>query len=61
LAVDSQGRLYVSQVSRISIFDTNGNYLNDFKATQAFGMTFNDKDELFVAARPFVVKYKVNL
>ena len=61
LAVDSQGRLYVSQVSRISIFDTNGNYLNDFKATQAFGMTFNDKDELFVAARPLVVKYKVNL
>ncbi|HEY8559717.1 MAG TPA: ribosomal protein L7/L12 [Pyrinomonadaceae bacterium] len=61
LAVDSQGRLYVSQVSRISVFDANGNYLNDFKATQAFGMTFNDQDELFVAARPFVVKYKVSL
>lgn len=61
LAVDSQGRLYVSQVSRISVFDPQGNYLNDFKATQAFGMAFNDKDELFVAARPFVVKYKVNL
>jgi ribosomal protein L7/L12 len=61
LAVDSQGRLYVSQVSRISIFDGSGNYLNDFKATQAFGMTLNDKDELFVAARPFVVKYKVQL
>lgn len=61
LAIDSQGRIYVSQVSRISIFDTNGNFLNDFKATQAFGMTFNDKDELFVAARPFVVKYKVSL
>lgn len=60
LAVDSQGRLYVSQVSRISIFDTNGNYLNDFKTTQAFGMTFNDADELFVASRPFVVKYKLN-
>ena len=61
LAVDSQGRLYVSQVSRISVFDSNGNYLNDFKTTQAFGMKFNDRDELFVAARPFVVKYKVNL
>ena len=60
LAVDSQGRLYVSQVSRISVFDTNGNYLNDFKTTQTFGMAFNEKDELFVAARPFVVKYKVN-
>lgn len=61
LAVDSQGRIYVSQVSRISVFDANGNFINDFKATQAFGVTLNDKDELFVAARPFVVKYKVNL
>jgi len=61
LAIDSQGRIYVSQVSRISVFDANGNFLNDFKATQVFGMTFNDKDELFVAARPFVVKYKVSL
>lgn len=61
LAVDSQGRIYISQVSRISVFDANGNYLNDFKTTQAFGMTLNDKDELFVAARPFVIKYKVNL
>jgi hypothetical protein len=61
LAVDSQGRLYVSQNLRISVFDTNGNFINDFKTTQAFGMAFNDRDELFVAARPFVVKYKVNL
>jgi sugar lactone lactonase YvrE len=61
LAVDSQGRLYVSQVSRIGIFDANGNFVNDFKTTQAFGMAFNDKDELFVAERPFVVKYKVSL
>ncbi len=60
LAVDSQGRIYASQVSRISIFDANGNYLTDFKTTQAFGMVFNDKDELFVASRPFVVKYKLN-
>lgn len=60
LAVDSQGRIYASQVSRISVFDANGNYLNEFKTTQAFGMTFNDKDELFVASRPFVVKYKLN-
>jgi len=61
LAVDSQGRLYVSQISRISLFDANGNFVNDFKANQAFGMALNDKDELFVAARPFVAKYKVNL
>jgi DNA-directed RNA polymerase subunit RPC12/RpoP len=61
LAVDSQGRLYVSQVSRVSVFDAGGNFLNDFQATQAFGMALNERDELFAAARPFVVKYKLNL
>lgn len=60
MAVDSQGRFYASQISRISIFDENGNYLNEFKTTQAFGITFNDADELFVATRPFVIKYKLN-
>lgn len=60
LTIDSQGRLYASQVSRISIFDENGNYLNEFKTTQAFGMAFNDADNLFVASRPFVIKYKLN-
>jgi len=61
LAVDSQGRLYVVQLSRVSIFDTNGNFVNSFKTTQSFGLAFNDQDEIFVAARPFVVKYKVKL
>jgi sugar lactone lactonase YvrE/uncharacterized membrane protein len=60
LAVDSQGRVYVSQISRISIFDGNGNFLNDFKTNQAFAIAFNDTDELFLASRPFVVKYKLN-
>lgn len=61
LAVDSQGRVYVSQILRISIFDTNGNFLNDFKINQAFGIAFNDADELFVATRPFVAKFKLSL
>lgn len=60
LAIDSQGRLYVSQSLRISIFDGSGNFVNDFKTKQSFGITLNDKDELFVASRPFVVKYKLN-
>ena len=60
LAIDSKGRVFVSQSSRISIFDAEGNFLNDFKLAQAFGIAFNDKDELFVASRPFVVKYKLS-
>jgi sugar lactone lactonase YvrE len=59
LATDSQGRIYVSEISRVVIFDAKGNFLNDFETNQAFGLAFNDKDELFVASRPFVVKYKL--
>jgi sugar lactone lactonase YvrE len=59
LAVDSQGRLFVSQIVCVSFFDPNGNYLQDFKTDQAFGLAFNDQDELLIASRPFVVKYKI--
>lgn len=59
LAVDSQGRIYVSEISRILVFDANGNFLSDFETRQTFGLAFNDEDELFTASRPFVVKYKL--
>ncbi len=61
LALDSQGRLFVSEVSRVSIFDSNGNYLNDFKATQAFGLAITSDDRVFIASRPNVVAYKLSL
>ncbi|MBS1797030.1 MAG: hypothetical protein JSS81_24600 [Acidobacteria bacterium] len=60
IAVDSRGRVYVSQLSRISVFDGDGRFLNDFSVNQVFGMAFNDSDEMFVAARPYVIKYKLN-
>ncbi|HEY0428068.1 MAG TPA: hypothetical protein VGC76_09835 [Pyrinomonadaceae bacterium] len=60
IAVDNKGRIFASAVSEIYVFDPDGRLINSFPATQAFGMTFNDADELFVAARPFVVKYKIN-
>lgn len=60
IAVDNKGRIFASNVSEIHVFDAEGKPINSFPATQAFGMTFNDADELFVAARPFVVKYKIN-
>jgi sugar lactone lactonase YvrE/DNA-directed RNA polymerase subunit RPC12/RpoP len=59
IAIDPKGRVFVSDTSRIHVFDTDGKPLDSFKATQAFGMTFNDKGELFVASRPFVVKYEI--
>jgi hypothetical protein len=60
IAIDNKGRIFVSDVSEIYVFDAEGKQINSFDTTQAFGMVFNDADELFVAARPFVLKYKIN-
>lgn len=59
IAIDPKGRVFVSDTSRIDVFDADGKSIDSFKATQAFGMTFNDKGELFVASRPFVTKYEI--
>lgn len=57
IAVDNQGRVYVSDTKGIQVFDTNGRYLDVFEpAPVAFGMVFNDRNELFIAARTQVIK-----
>jgi sugar lactone lactonase YvrE len=57
IAVDNQGRVYVSDTKGIQVFDPNGRYLDLFKpAPVAFGMVFNDRNELFIAARTQVIK-----
>lgn len=60
IAIDNKGRIFITDVSHIFAFDAEGTKLNSFDTTQAFAMTFNDADEMFVAARPFVIKYKIN-
>jgi serine/threonine protein kinase len=61
IAVDGQGRIYVSElVGPIKIFDSGGQYLDSIDI-QALGMRFNDQGDLFVASRTKVVKYKINL
>jgi DNA-directed RNA polymerase subunit RPC12/RpoP len=62
LAVDGQGRVYVSDTKGIQVFDTNGRYLDVFKVPNnvAFGLVFNDRDELFAAARNKVFKFTIN-
>src|SRR6266566_1477984 len=57
IAVDGQGRVYVSDFKGIQVFDGNGRYLTVFDpGGTASGMVFNDKNELFVAARKQIVK-----
>jgi DNA-binding beta-propeller fold protein YncE len=61
IAVDGQGRVYVSDFNRVQVFDANGRYIDQFKAGGvASGMVFNDKNELFVASRSKVVKLVIN-
>lgn len=60
IAVDGYGRVYVGDIKGIQVFDADGRYLNMIKLTgMAFGMVFNDKNELFVVARNRVAKYSI--
>jgi DNA-binding beta-propeller fold protein YncE len=58
IAVDNKGRVYVSDIKGVQVFDPNGRYLDVFKPDgPAFGMVFNDRNELFIAARTHVIKF----
>lgn len=62
IAVDGQGRVYVSDFKGIQIFDGEGRYLDFIKVDGfPFGMTFNDRNELFVATGKKVIKYEVSV
>lgn len=58
IAVDGYGRIYVGDMKGIQVFDVNGRYLATINLKgMAFGMVFNDKNELFVIARDHAMKY----
>ena len=60
IAVDGKGRVYVSDIKGIQVFDSNGRYLKVFKTEgPAFDMEINDKNEMFIAARNQVHKYSL--
>ena len=60
IAVDGFGRVYVGDMKGIQVFDADGRYVTLLTLKgMAFGMVFNDKNELFVIARDHVVKYAV--
>lgn len=58
IAVDGYGKVYVSDIRGIQMFDSEGRFLRAFKPDggHASGMIFNDKNELFVVDRTKVVK-----
>jgi len=59
LAVDPEGRLFVSDTSMIYMVDSNGKTEGSFFASQAFGITFDEAGDLYIASRPYIIKRKV--
>jgi sugar lactone lactonase YvrE len=60
IAVDGKGRVFVGDIQGIQVFDTDGRFLTVVKVDgPAFGMVFNDQNELLVAARNKVIKYQL--
>jgi sugar lactone lactonase YvrE len=61
LAVDGQGRIYVSDLGRgVQIFDSNGRYIDSFGGHEViFGLAINDRNEIYAAERNHykIVKY----
>lgn len=62
IAVDGKGRVFVSDVKGIQVFDSDGRYLTVFKPEGGYasGMAFNDKNELLIVARKQVMKLVLN-
>lgn len=61
IAVDGKGRVFVSDTKGVQVFAADGRYLDVFKPEGiAFGMVFNDKNELLIVARNKVIKYALN-
>jgi sugar lactone lactonase YvrE/DNA-directed RNA polymerase subunit RPC12/RpoP len=65
VAVDGRGRVYVSDLgsSAIQVFDGNGQPVGSVgQGGVVFGITFNDRDELFAAYRNAhaIVKFRIN-
>jgi DNA-directed RNA polymerase subunit RPC12/RpoP len=59
IAVDGQGRVYVSDTSGIHVFASDGRYLHDFAPGSeiVFGLAFDDRGDLYAACRTRVVKF----
>lgn len=52
IAVDGRGRVYVSDINGIAVFDSDGRFLEQLDVGRTiFGMIFNDQNDLFVVER----------
>lgn len=59
LAVDPRGRIFLSDTNMMYVLDTDGQVVGSFITNQAFGIAFDQADNIFIASRPYVVKRKL--
>lgn len=60
IAVDGQGRVYVSDFKGIQVFDSEGRYLTVINVDKfVYGMALNDQNELFVTTGTQVIKFQL--
>lgn len=64
IAVDGQGRVFVSDINGIQMFASDGRFLGRLSLPKlgmvAFGLAVTDKNELLVAARDQILKLKLS-
>ena len=61
IAVDAQGRVYVSDIKGIQVFDADGRYLDVLPVDGfAFDLAFTDDNHLLVVAKTQVIEYELN-
>jgi len=60
IAVDAQGRIFLSAVNTVYVYTGDGEQLGSFGTYQTFGMAFDDAGNLWTASRPHILRYKVN-
>ncbi len=58
IAVDGYGRVYVSDVNTIQVFDSTGTYINHFEGWVT-GMTIDSQNNVYVTTGDKVEKYQI--
>jgi sugar lactone lactonase YvrE len=59
IAVDPRGQLFVSDTNEIIVLKPDGELFRKLPSYQAFGLTFDGTGDMYVAARPYVIKYSL--
>jgi hypothetical protein len=61
IAVDGQGRVYVSDIKGVQVFDENGRYLDTLSTIRpVYSMAFTAQNELLVSNGRQITKYRLN-